>query len=356
MKALVVGQNSKIANVLSFFCDEVYMAVDKKISNYRSYKENDKFHLLDTSLNIRSPKAIIPRAYEIRRWVKQYDIDIVFTNEKYSMIAAKIAKITTFHKIVHLSTSHNSYAWLNREKVKKFVKLIDLTCDGFIAMASFVHDTVSEFGFPRHKLLMLPNALESGIFKMKNDYGLKEESCKLVYTAAIYPGKRQDFAVEIVHRLHQYGLNATIDFYGEIVGDDYYRSIIEKIRKYNLQQYITFCGRVENDFLRDCLCDYDMYLCPTKMEMSPFNILEAQEAGLPIVSTNVGGIPDMIKNGYNGIMLDMDDIEGFVRAVINLAKDSNLRKSLGENARHFVSEDNSPENAAKKISYFINNL
>lgn len=356
MKVLVIGQNSKMANVLGFFCSEVYMAIDERISNYRSYTENSRFPQLTTSVNIRSAKAILPRALEIRKWVREYDFDIVFTNEKYSMIAAWLARISTRRKFIHLSTAHNSYAWLNNSNVCKFSRLINLTCDGFIAMASFVKEALIEAGFPKHKMLLLPNTLEAGIIDAKDNYALENPVCRLVYTAAIYPGKRQDFVIDIIRLLKNEGVEASIDFYGEVVDKQYFESIVNSVNNYGLKDYVNFKGRVENDVLRHQLCKYDVYICPTKMEMSPFSILEAQEAALPIVSTNVGGIPDMIRDKWNGILVNQSDTPGFAKALSEMIKNQDLREFLGKNALAFVTVDNAPELASSKIRQFIESI
>lgn len=353
MRVLIIGQNSKIANVFSYICTDVYMVVDKKISNYRSYKENSRFHLLDTSLNIRSPKAIIPRTREIRHWAKKYDIDVVFTNEKYSMIAAKLAQLTISKKFRHISTSHNSYAWLNESNVKKFVRLINITCDGYIAMASFAYNAIKKAGLKENKLLLLPNALEKGLFKTKSDYKIKEDVCKIVYTATVYPGKSQDIAIEVIQLLNEKGVKTSLDIFGDIIDEEYYKMILRKVKEYGLTDSVKFHGRVDNEFLRTELYKYDIYLCPTQMEMSPFNILEAQQAALPIVASNVGGIPDLVKDGYSGVLLEHGNTKLFAESIHKLVLDQQFRKTLGQNGLFFSQNENSPAEAAKKLSKFI---
>lgn len=356
MKALIIGQNTKIANVFSYFCEEVAMAVDKKIDTYRSYSENSRFRQLETVVDIRSAKSILPRCLEIRRWVKETGANVVFTNDKYSMIAAKLAQMTMRRKFKHLSTSHNSYAWLNEGNVRKFARLIALTCNGYVSMATFAYEGLLKAGINKRELILLPNALETGLFEAKQSYEMPIGECRLVYTAAIYPGKCQDVAITVVEELRHRGIKASLDLFGDVCDEDYYALLKRQVTYSGLEDAVMFHGRVANELLRVELQKFDIYICPTKMEMSPFNILEAQQAGLPLVASRVGGIPDLVENRRNGILCEWGNVKEFCDAIMELAHDRDLREALGTGALRWVNEENTPQHAAEQMKRFITSL
>ena len=356
MKALIIGQNTKIANVFSYFCEEVAMAGDKKIDTYRSYSENSRFRQLETVVDIRSAKSILPRCLEIRRWVKETGANVVFTNDKYSMIAAKLAQMTMRRKFKHLSTSHNSYAWLNEGNVRKFARLIALTCNGYVSMATFAYEGLLKAGINKRELILLPNALETGLFKPKQSYEMPAGECRLVYAAAVYPGKCQDVAIKVVAELRRRGIKATLDLFGDVCDEDYFNSLKKQVADSGLEDAVTFHGRVANELLREELHKYNIYICPTKMEMSPFNILEAQQAGLPLVASRVGGIPDLVENRRNGILCEWGNVKEFCDAIMELAHDRDLREALGTGALRWVNEENTPQHAAEQMKRFITSL
>lgn len=357
MRALVIGQNTKMANVLSCFCDEVSMAVDR-ISNYRCYSENSRFRQIETGVkNIRSAKAILPRWREIRRWVKETGADLVFTNDKFSMIAARLAQLTPGGgRFKHVSTSHNSYAWLDEGNVQKFAKLADATCDGYVAMSSFAYEGMVKGGVKERKLILLPNSLETGLFKAKESYEIKDGVCRMVYTAVMYPGKGQHLAIMVLGELKRRGLRGTLDFYGEACDAEYYATLQRLVKDEEVEDSVRFHGRVANEELRERLREYDVYICPTQMEMSPFNVLEAQQAALPIVASRVGGIPDLVEDGRNGLLCEWGDVKEFADAVECLVGDCELREKIGKGEQQWVNEVNTPENAALRLKRFIEEL
>ena len=74
------------------------------------------------------------------------------------------------------------------------------------------------------------------------------------------------------------------------------------IKKYNIEKYISFIGN--SNKVTEYLLQSDIFILPSLDEGFPIAILEAMRASLPIVSTKVGGIPEMLENGVNGIFID----------------------------------------------------
>lgn len=66
--------------------------------------------------------------------------------------------------------------------------------------------------------------------------------------------------------------------------------------------------------------------------------MEAMGAGLPLVASRVGGVPDIVHQGQTGFLVSSDDADGYAEKVISLLSDSRLRKTLGANGRRFVQE------------------
>ena len=72
----------------------------------------------------------------------------------------------------------------------------------------------------------------------------------------------------------------------------------------------------------------DILLLPSYNEGLPYVIIEALASGLPIISTDVGGIPEVIENGQNGYIIKSGDVNALRRHIIELLKDYNLRKKI----------------------------
>lgn len=97
---------------------------------------------------------------------------------------------------------------------------------------------------------------------------------------------------------------------------------------------ITFHGRVPHErLLSELVPNMDIFCLPTRLDMSPFVLVEAAAAGLPAVASNIGGISDMIENGKSGYIVAPSDDAGFIKALSDLIDNPDLRKRMGNRAR-----------------------
>lgn len=83
----------------------------------------------------------------------------------------------------------------------------------------------------------------------------------------------------------------------------------------------------------------DIFLLPSRVEGFPISIMEAMATGLPVVASNVGGIPDLVRHGEDGFLHDPQDVEGMAHSVAALLADAGLRTRLGAGARQRVLQE-----------------
>lgn len=134
-----------------------------------------------------------------------------------------------------------------------------------------------------------------------------------------------DAATQIVNRYRN------IEFI--LVGDGPLRhKIQEKVHVAGLKDYFQFLGSRRD--VGDLLKTFDIFLLPSVFEGLPISLLEAQFFGLATVATNVGGIPEVIKDGYNGLLIPPRDPSSIANAVLRLLMDDHLRNKLGIKARN----------------------
>ena len=131
--------------------------------------------------------------------------------------------------------------------------------------------------------------------------GNQKKYLEICCIATIYERKGQKFIVEALNTLKHSGSLPDIHF--SIVGDGTSKNELQQLSiDYGIEKYITFCGS-SND-ITHYLSQSDIFILPSMDEGFPISILEAMRASLPIVSTKVGGIPEMLENGVNGIFID----------------------------------------------------
>ena len=99
---------------------------------------------------------------------------------------------------------------------------------------------------------------------------------------------------------------------------------------------VVFAGH--SDQVADCLAAFDLFLFPSRREGLGSILLDAMAAGLPVVATRVGGIPELIEDGYNGRLIEAGDVDGLAQAVAHLARDPAARARMGEANRQRAAE------------------
>lgn len=122
-----------------------------------------------------------------------------------------------------------------------------------------------------------------------------------------------------------------------VIGDGAERQKLEEmIKKYNLENRFFLFGNMP-DAVR-YLKAFDLFVLSSIKEGMPWTILEAMAAGLSIVATKVGGVPEMIRDGKDGILVEPQNPQELAGAIEKIAADDNLRKFLGDNAFGVVKE------------------
>ena len=96
----------------------------------------------------------------------------------------------------------------------------------------------------------------------------------------------------------------------------------------NILEHVEFCGWVTGKEKSEKLQSADLFVLPSYNEGLPVAILEAMAASLPIISTYVGGIPDIIKNGENGFLIKPGDVDGLIESIVTLLQDDVLRNKI----------------------------
>lgn len=144
-----------------------------------------------------------------------------------------------------------------------------------------------------------------------------------------------------------------------IVGDghgDELAKAKKQIADLGLRDSFFFTGH-RTDLL-DIYASLDLFLMTSLTEGLPNTVLEAMALKVPVVSTAVAGVPELVEHGETGFLAPIRDIEGLSRLVVELLSDSALRERFGLNARGRIEQDFSFANRVRKMEdyyeYFVN--
>lgn len=121
------------------------------------------------------------------------------------------------------------------------------------------------------------------------------------------------------------------------------------IKEKRISQYISFPGWVKKEEKEVLLKNADIFFLPSYTEAMPMSILEAMGYGLPIVSTNVGGIPQLVEEGKNGYITEPGDIMNLSKCLIQIVGDTNECFEMGKRSMEIAETKYSKETHLDKI-------
>jgi sugar transferase (PEP-CTERM/EpsH1 system associated) len=226
---------------------------------------------------------------------------------------------------------------LPSRKRKLFHRLLSQRNDQFVAVGQTVHQAlVDNEGLDPDRIQVVYNGVDmqaDGLDPtaracLRAEFGIAQSDCLVVQVA------RLDMIKDHGTALRAIGLAADRDqrLRLVIVGDGPERASIEhNISERSLQNRVTMLG-VRSD-VRRLLAAADVFLLTSVSEGIPVTVLEAMAAGVPVVATAVGGVPELIRHEESGLLAPAGDAAGLADALVRLAGDLDLRKRLAARAQ-----------------------
>src|SRR5690625_270174 len=99
-----------------------------------------------------------------------------------------------------------------------------------------------------------------------------------------------------------------------------------------------FTGQVPNNQVIDELNQMDIFAAFSRSESFGVAVLEASACELPVVVSQVGGLPEVVQHGETGFIHSLDDMDGMVASFVQLVSDQEKRKQMGKKGRSFVKQ------------------
>lgn len=124
---------------------------------------------------------------------------------------------------------------------------------------------------------------------------------------------------------------------------------MQRAKERSLGALAAFPGAVQGEALYTLFGDHDLFVLPSYNEGIPAVLYEAGAFGLPVITTPVGAIPDLIRHETNGLLVPAGDVDALTAAMARLVNDPPLRTRLGEQLRHDVLAFH-PDRAAERIA------
>ncbi|MBZ4646711.1 MAG: glycosyl transferase [Clostridia bacterium] len=167
--------------------------------------------------------------------------------------------------------------------------------------------------------------------ELRKEYGYRDTDFILIYVAEMSYRKHQDLLINAVNILKNKVPNLKLLLVGT---GNLIKKYKEQTKNLDLEQYIHFLGYRKD--VPNLMVIADVAVSSSRQEGLPVNVMEAMATGLPLVVTNCRGNRDLVRNGENGYVVGIDDVNGFANAIEELYLSEELREYFGRNSLELI--------------------
>ncbi|MGV8084616.1 MAG: glycosyltransferase family 4 protein [Coriobacteriia bacterium] len=182
-------------------------------------------------------------------------------------------------------------------------------------VSRYVVDAYS--GRSRARWSVVENPADSSYFGLDRE----PQPGRVLVPAAIIPRKDQVSLVRAAAIIKQTIPNLSMHFAGSLSDTAYVQEVLQEIDRAGLADAVTLLGPLSADELREEYRSASLVALASRQESAPMAIIEAMAAGLPVVATDAGGVPDMIQDGANGFVVPRNDPGALAEKAAALLRD-----------------------------------
>lgn len=287
---------------------------------------------------------------ELLKLLPSLEPDMVISHSSKAGILTRLACFRK--KLPNIFTVHG---WSFTPGVKGVKRYLFLVIEKVLGVFSDHLITVSNFDFQLgakyrivHKTNMKtiyngsPDLLKPKVVKNNN-------KVNLVMTARFSYQKDHETFFKALQQINTN--NVVVNLVGS---GDLFAHFKNRAKELGLQSIVTFHGESNN--IPQFLNEAHVFILTSRFEGLPLSICEAMSAGIPVVASNVGGINEMVQDGYNGYLVPKETVQTLANKLDLIIKDKELRENLGRNARHTFETKFSIEQMAANTEQYINEI
>ncbi|MCF6294177.1 MAG: glycosyltransferase family 4 protein [Flavobacteriaceae bacterium] len=288
---------------------------------YASSKSNKLFRLID----------MLKACFKYSAKVDFVLIDTYSTlNFFYAFFTSQLCRLL---KLKYIPILHGGNLPMRLDNSSMLSRLIFSNSYQNIAPSNYLTEEFSARGY---STIFIPNVLEIKDYKF-----LEREivSPKLLYVRAFSKIYNPELAIKVLDMLLELYPNALLCMVGP-EKDESLQVCKSLVKSLKLENHVEFTGVLPKLRWHKKSEDYNIFINTTNFDNTPVSVMEAMALGLPIVSTNVGGMPYLISDKKDGLLVDKNDADEMVNAVKYIIDNQEFARQIAVNARHKVEQFN----------------
>lgn len=279
-------------------------------------------------------KAFLTLLKEIR----SFRPHVIHTHTAKAGFLGRIASIISLHPSIRVHTFHGHllhgyFGPFKRSLVVAAEKILGLFTHELLAVGAKVRQDLLDAGIGKpEKFGVMPPGLAIGKLPSKKQsqesFGLSTSKLQCAYIGRVTAIKRPDRFLDVVSEVKRRGLE--IEFF--MAGDG---ELLDECRERILREDLSVKVLGWQSDIEKVLSAADIIILTSDNEGTPLSLIQAGMAGLPVVTTNVGSVPEVVLDGKTGIIVGLD-VQEIANALEKLVNSSFLREELGIAAREFT--------------------
>lgn len=240
--------------------------------------------------------------------------------------AKKVPIVTTLHGTdITLVGSDPSYKHVVEFSIDK--------SDGVTAVSEYLkNETYDRFDI-KQSIRVIPNFIDLDRFQKSNKSHFKKAICPddekvVVHVSNFRKVKRVPEVVTVFDRILKHGIKAKLLLVGD--GPDRQRAE-QQCRDLGICEHVRFLGKLEQ--VEEVLSIADLFLIPSGSETFGLAALEAMSCSVPVISSDIGGLPEVNIHGETGFICDLDDVDCMAKNAFEILTNETLHNEMSLNAR-----------------------
>ncbi|MEJ2453988.1 MAG: glycosyltransferase family 4 protein [Candidatus Thiodiazotropha sp.] len=323
------------------------VTLDKNSKTTDTYEwEGARIHRLPRKTDNELLNAISTGKTAISHYLDKLSPDIVHAHDTYGIMTCDITlpKVFTVHGFIYGDTilSNKKLPWL-RSKLWKYIETRGWSKQPhIISISPYVRERVSQFS--KAVIHDIDNPISSSFFDLQ-----RQNSSNVIFSAAVIsPRKNTLNLIYAVERLLDQGINVELRLAGSVSNPQYGELVEQAIVQHDLTDNVKLLGRITTAEIQKHLTESSIFALVSYEENSPMGIEEAMAAGVPVITSNMCGMPYMVKDGESGFLVNPSDVKDIARRMMLILDDDHLKTRMQECAKQIARDRFHPDVVARK--------
>jgi len=247
----------------------------------------------------------------LRRLILERSIDLVVSHDYkagfytfFSQRKLAVKQIGYFHGVTSEDKKVRIYNAIDRRVLRRLRQVI--------TVSERTRELLIEKGIPPERIAVVPNAIDDASLLSENQFKVRpERPARIIAAGRFSYEKGFDLLLQALNKAREAAPPFRVDFYGIGPEADKLREMVNDL---SLGEVVEFRGFVDD--LLPALREADFLVMPSRSEGMPVTVLEAWSQRLGLIATTVGGVPEIVREAVNGLLVPSEDVEALADRIV----------------------------------------